>query len=186
MDHTSGFFKKSPVPEAGILLVKKNKDMLKNFNDGKGIVIDFIKEDTYEFAGKKHKGDRWVMHFGKGFLSYDPEKKEWEMQLGPHSSGNFVSQKGTVKELFDWAETFKSSFTPSKKKACISDLIRQAASSIDKEDADKWLSEEKKEYDSAKTLEKKVDDIHSMVRKLVDESEKDIEFSKSKIKELSK
>lgn len=60
------------------------------------------------------------------------------------------------------------------------------ASSIDKGDAGKWVWEEKEELEKAKKLEKKVDDIHDMVSKLVKESEKDLEFSKSKSKELSK
>ena len=60
------------------------------------------------------------------------------------------------------------------------------SSSIDKADADKWKSEEKKELDTAKNLEEKVDDIHKMVTKLVDESKEDVEFSKKKIKELTK
>jgi hypothetical protein len=63
---------------------------------------------------------------------------------------------------------------------------RLEASSIDKPDAKKWMDEEKEELGAAKKLEDKVDDIHKMVKKLVDESEKDIEFSKKKIKELSK
>jgi len=60
------------------------------------------------------------------------------------------------------------------------------ASKIDKQDAGKWVWEEKEELEKAKKLEKKVDDIHDMVSKLVKESEKDLEFSKSKSKELSK
>ena len=73
----------------------------------------------------------------------------------------------------------------------LSDLVEagsraKEASEINKEDAGKWVWEEKEELEKAKKLEKKVDDIHEMVSKLVKESEKDLEFSKSKSKELSK